>query len=125
MNKVILMGRLTRDPEVRYSQGERSMAIARYTLAVDRNNEFVAKHYSEEHPAVMKLIERTIRKCAEAGVKCSICGQAGSVPHIVEKLVEFGISSVSSNTDAIADVRKTVARAEQKIILDAARKRLE
>ena len=36
MNKVILMGRLTRDPEVRYSQGERSMAFARYTLAVDR-----------------------------------------------------------------------------------------
>lgn len=36
MNKVILMGRLTRDPDVRYSQGENSMAIARYTLAVDR-----------------------------------------------------------------------------------------
>ena len=36
MNKVILIGRLTRDPEVRYSLGERSMAIARYTLAVDR-----------------------------------------------------------------------------------------
>lgn len=99
--------------------------LTQYTLAVDRNNEFVAKHYSEEHPAVMKLIERTIRKCAEAGVTCSICGQAGSVPHIVEKLVGFGITSVSSNTDAIADVRKTVARAEQKIILDAARKRLE
>ena len=43
MNKVILMGRLTRDPEVRHSQGENAMAIARYTLAVDRrfnrNNE--------------------------------------------------------------------------------------
>ena len=36
MNKVILMGRLTRDPEVRYSQGAEQMAIARYTLAVDR-----------------------------------------------------------------------------------------
>mgnify|MGYP000667161171 FL=1 len=36
MNKAVLVGRLTRDPEVRYSQGERSMAIARYTLAVDR-----------------------------------------------------------------------------------------
>ncbi len=36
MNKVILMGRLVRDPEVRYSQGETSTAIARYTLAVDR-----------------------------------------------------------------------------------------
>ena len=36
MNKVILMGRLTRDPEVRYSQNDSSMAIARYSLAVDR-----------------------------------------------------------------------------------------
>ena len=36
MNKVVLMGRLTRDPEVRYSQGENATAIARYTLAVDR-----------------------------------------------------------------------------------------
>lgn len=36
MNKVILMGRLTRDPEVRYTQGTEPMAVARYTLAVDR-----------------------------------------------------------------------------------------
>lgn len=36
MNKVILMGRLTRDPEVRYSQSAEPLAIARYTLAVDR-----------------------------------------------------------------------------------------
>ena len=36
MNKVILMGRLTRDPDVRYSQGERATAVARYTLAVNR-----------------------------------------------------------------------------------------
>ena len=37
MNKVILMGRLTRDPEVRYSQGANSLAIARYSLAVNRS----------------------------------------------------------------------------------------
>ncbi len=36
MNKVILVGRLTRDPEVRYSQGESSTAIAKFSLAVDR-----------------------------------------------------------------------------------------
>lgn len=36
MNKVILMGRLTRDPDIRYSAGESSTAVARYTLAVDR-----------------------------------------------------------------------------------------
>ena len=43
MNKVILMGRLTREPDIRYSQGDTAMAIARYTLAVNRgyrkNNE--------------------------------------------------------------------------------------
>lgn len=36
MNKVIIMGRLTRDPEIRYSQGENSLAVGRFTLAVDR-----------------------------------------------------------------------------------------
>ncbi len=36
MNKVILMGRFVRDPEIRYTQGENSMAVARFTLAVDR-----------------------------------------------------------------------------------------
>lgn len=95
--------------------------LTQYTLAVDRNNELVAGNYNEEHPAVLKLIERTIKKCNEAGVKTSICGQAGSKPHIVEKLVEIGISSVSANTDAVADVKYAVARAEQKLILDAAR----
>lgn len=51
MNKVILCGRLTRDPEVRYSQGERQMAIARYTLAVDRRNARRGGNDSQEQTA--------------------------------------------------------------------------
>jgi pyruvate,water dikinase len=96
--------------------------LTQYTLAIDRNNEHVAGLYTEGHPAVLKLIERVIRKCNDAGVKTSICGQAGSIPKIVEKLVELGISSVSANTDAVAEVRRTVARGEQKLLLRAARK---
>ena len=38
MNKVILIGRLARDPEVRYSQTEQAIAIARFTMAIDRKN---------------------------------------------------------------------------------------
>ena len=49
MNKVILMGRLTRDPEVRYSQGAEPLAIARYTLAVDRR--FVRKDSGNDQTA--------------------------------------------------------------------------
>ena len=96
--------------------------LTQYTLAIDRNNENVAKLYSEGHPAVLKLLVRVIKICNEAGVKTSICGQAGSMPKIVEKLVEAGIESVSANTDAVATVREVVARVEKKLVLKAARK---
>jgi pyruvate, water dikinase len=99
--------------------------LTQYTLAIDRNNENVADLYTESHPAVLKLIERVIIECNKAGVKTSICGQAGSIPTIVEKLVELGISSVSANTDAVATVREVVARVEKKIVLKAARKLLQ
>ncbi|MEM4616935.1 MAG: putative PEP-binding protein, partial [Archaeoglobaceae archaeon] len=55
------------------------------------------------------------------GVKTSICGQAGSYPHVVEKLVEMGIDSVSANPDMVQKIREVVARAERKIILEKLR----
>lgn len=95
--------------------------LTQYTLAVDRNNENVAYLYDETHPAVMKLIERTIKICKEHGVKTSICGQAGSYPKVVEKLVELGIDSVSANPDMVQKIREVVARAERRIILEKLR----
>ena len=99
--------------------------LTQYTLALDRNNELVAKHYTEAHPAVMKLLMSVIEKCNEAGVTTSICGQAGSKPEIVEKLVEAGIDSISANTDAVPEIRKLVAKVEKKIMLNAAKKVLK
>ncbi len=99
--------------------------LTQYTLAIDRNNENVADLYTESHPAVLKLIERVIVECNKAGVKTSICGQAGSIPAIVEKLVELGITSVSANTDAVESVRETIARVEKKLLLKAARKLMQ
>ena len=85
MNKVIIMGRLTRDPDVRYSnQGERQMAIARYTLAVDRR--FRRNNDSNEQTADFiscvafdrqaEFAERYLRK----GTRMVVCGrlQTGS-----------------------------------------------
>lgn len=95
--------------------------LTQYTLAVDRNNENVAYLYDEMHPAVIKLIERTIRICKEHGVKTSICGQAGSYPHVVEKLVELGIDSISANPDMVNKIREVVARVEKRIILEKLR----
>lgn len=82
MNKVILMGRLTRDPEVRYSQGDQSTAIARYTLAVDRRFKRDADQQTADFiPCVAfgragEFAERYFRK----GTKIAITGriQTGS-----------------------------------------------
>ncbi len=99
--------------------------LTQYTLAVDRNNENVAGLYSELHPAVIKLIEYVIEQCNEAGVKTSICGQAGSYPEMAKRLVQIGITSISANIDAVATVRETVARAEKIIMLNALRERVD
>lgn len=96
--------------------------LVQYTLAIDRNNENVATMYQPKHPAVLALIDSAIRTCRDNGVECSICGQAGSEPAMVEWLVEHGISSVSANIDAVAKIRETVARTEQRIILESARR---
>jgi len=96
--------------------------LIQYTIAIDRNNENVSYMYDEEHPAVLKLIKYVIEKCNEAGVKTSVCGQAGSNPKMVEKFIEYGIKSVSSNIDAVAAVREAVARKEKQIMLEAALK---
>jgi pyruvate,water dikinase len=96
--------------------------LVQYTLAIDRNNENVATMYQPKHPAVLALIDSAIKVCRDHGVECSICGQAGSEPPMVEWLVEHGISSVSANIDAVAKIRETVARTEQRIILESARR---
>lgn len=82
MNKAILMGRLTRDPEVRYTQGENQMAIARYTLAVDRRfNRNGDENTADFIPCVAfgkagEFAERYFRK----GTKIAVTGriQTGS-----------------------------------------------
>ncbi|MDD1662755.1 MAG: phosphoenolpyruvate synthase [Methanomicrobiales archaeon] len=96
--------------------------LIQYTIAVDRNNENVATMYRPKHPAVLKIIDETIQICRDYGVECSICGQAGSDPEMAEWLVEHGISSLSANIDAVAKVRDRVARTEQRMILEAARR---
>jgi pyruvate,water dikinase len=95
--------------------------LTQYTLAVDRNNEHVADHFDELHPAVLRLIGDTIERCRELDVDTSICGQAGSKPEMVEFLVESGVSSISANIDAVRDVQHEVKRVEQRLLLDSVR----
>ncbi|MFB6309783.1 MAG: phosphoenolpyruvate synthase [Salinirussus sp.] len=95
--------------------------LTQYTLAVDRNNERVADRFDELHPAVIDLIERTISVCRDHDIDTGICGQAGSDPEMVRRLVHAGITSISANIDAVRDVQHEVKRVEQKLLLDSVR----
>lgn len=82
----------------------------------DRDNSEVASEFNEMRPAVLWALERVIKKCNEAGVTSSICGQAPSdYDDLVKKLVRWGVTSVSINPDSIDRVRGVVAEAEKEI----------
>lgn len=84
------------------------------TLGVDRDNSEVASVYNEVDESLLWSYERAIKACGKRGVTTSICGQAPSdFPELVEKLVSWGITSVSINPDAVYHVRELVAQAER------------
>ncbi|MEM3400185.1 MAG: phosphoenolpyruvate synthase [Candidatus Micrarchaeia archaeon] len=96
--------------------------LTQLIMGIDRDNETLATAFDERNAAVLTAIKHVIKTCNKHGVTVSICGQAPSVyPEFAEKLVEFGITSISVNPDAIERTRRLVASAERKVML----KRLE
>jgi len=82
-------------------------------LGTDRDNNQVAGEFDERNQAVMLALEHIVKTCKKHKVTCGICGQAPSVyPEITEKLVEWGITSVSVSPDMIAHTRKIVQKIE-------------
>ncbi len=92
--------------------------LTQLTLGIDRDNATLAAGFDERNEAVLRSLERVIRVCGKYGVTTSLCGQAPSVyPEFAEKLVEFGVTSMSVNPDAVERTRKIVASAEKRIML--------
>lgn len=92
--------------------------LTQLTLGIDRDNGSMATGFDERNEAVLRSLRRIITVCNKFNVTVSLCGQAPSVyPEFAEKLVEYGITSMSVNQDAIERTRKIVASAEQKIML--------
>jgi pyruvate,water dikinase len=90
--------------------------LTQLTLGIDRDSSKLAATFDERDESVMISIEKVVRTCKQLGVTCSICGQAPSVyPEITEKLVEWGITSVSVSPDMIDTTRDIIARVEKKL----------
>ncbi|MBE9106618.1 phosphoenolpyruvate synthase [Nostoc cf. edaphicum LEGE 07299] len=100
--------------------------LTQLLLGVDREQGQLAKVFNERHPAVMSAIAQLIQMAKSAGIPCSICGQAPALyPEIIDKLVEWGITSISVEPEAVERTYQAIARAEQRLILEAARRELK
>ncbi|MBN2121721.1 phosphoenolpyruvate synthase [Candidatus Micrarchaeota archaeon] len=92
--------------------------LTQLVLGIDRDNATLAKGFDERNNAIYRALETVIKTTAKYGVTSSLCGQAPSVyPEFAEKLVEFGITSMSVNPDAVERTKRIVASAEQKVML--------
>lgn len=114
MNKVILMGRLTRDPEVRYSAGDNSLAIARYTLAVDRrfkrDGEATADFIScVAFGRAAEFAEKYFRQ----GIKIAISGRIQTGSYTNREGQKVYTTDVVVESQEFADSKKTVTSAPE------------
>ncbi|MDD5509437.1 MAG: phosphoenolpyruvate synthase [Dehalococcoidales bacterium] len=93
--------------------------LTQLTLGVDRDNAVLAQSFDERDEAVLLSLEKVIKATNSMGVTSSICGQAPSVyPDLTEKLVQWGITSVSVSPDMIGVTREIISKAEAKLKLN-------
>ena len=82
--------------------------LAQYTLAADRQNENLAEYINDKSPAVMKLIELTVKNANKAGIPVEICGEIACDPSLTEKFIEMGVTALSMAPVRIPEVFNTV-----------------
>ena len=94
--------------------------LTQLILGIDRDSERLAKLFDERNEAVMIGLEKLITTARRRGITSSICGQAPSdYPELTQKLVEWGITSVSVNPDVIDRTRQIIHAAEEKLAVTA------
>ena len=91
--------------------------LTQLTLGIDRDSERFADTFDERNPAVLRAIRSVIETAGRCGVTVSVCGQGPSEhPDLAERLVEWGITSISVTPDVIERTRQLVAEAEARVL---------
>ncbi len=85
-----------------------------YTMSCDRGNANVAYLYSALQPAVLRMIERTIRCGREAGIPVGMCGEAAANEKLIPLLISFGLTEFSVSAPSVLRVRKCISKWSKK-----------
>ncbi|HEU4996604.1 MAG TPA: phosphoenolpyruvate--protein phosphotransferase [Gemmatimonadaceae bacterium] len=98
--------------------------LVQYTLAVDRGNANLAQRFTPLHPAVLRLIQRTVEVGEQAGLEVAVCGEMASQPLMSFALLGLGLRELSVNPRAVAQVKNVVRRVSAQSAQDAVRRAL-
>ncbi len=96
--------------------------LTQYTLAVDRLNERVADLYSPTHPAVLRLIDLTVKAARRAGIRVCLCGEMAADVEVLPLLIGLGLDELSVSTGQIARVKHAIRKlntSECKSVIEA------
>ena len=94
-------------------------------LGVDRERGELSAKYNACHPAMLETLKQLVKLAKTLGIPCSICGQAPvEYPELIDRLVRWGITSISVEPEAVPRTYQAIARAEQRLLLEAARSQL-
>jgi len=100
--------------------------LTQLLLAADRDNEQLSSPLNGNHLAVRRALKQLIEMARDAGIPCSICGQApAQYPELIDSLVQWGITSISVDVSDVERTYQAIARAEQRLLLEGARRRLK
>lgn len=86
--------------------------LTQYTLAIDRQNEKLDLFYEAHHPAVLRMIEMTVKAGHKHGAWVGICGELGADQRLTPKFLEMGLDELSVAPSAVLPIRKLIREAE-------------
>jgi len=99
--------------------------LIQYTLAIDRADDSVAHLYDPLHPAVLNLIQYTLRAGAKAGKPVSVCGEMAGDPMLTRLLLGLGLRTFSMQPASLLQVKQQVLKSHLEDLTPAAQRMLK
>ena len=82
--------------------------LTQYTLAIDRQNSKLDKFFDSHHPAVLRMIQMTVKNAHKAGIWCGICGELGADQALTKDFLAMGVDELSVSPGSILPLRKII-----------------